>query len=263
MFLQPGRYESKASFKYLGTRSLTEVETLLKSSRLNETVVKNLELRNHWQVDSENALSIVLEATELKTDSRTGLIELKATHTNREDARNIAASIPASLNEYERKVAAANLTSRIEEAQMSATQVRDEAEIEKQALARLIQVRADVIADPVAQLDIDAARQTREGTLSRAIEYEQQIRQLKQELSNPRDWVEVYTDPVIAQSPVGKKADESLGALIVRVLLIGLATALALPYLLELVCPRRSRGKKADRTPEFDHPDLLESGING
>jgi hypothetical protein len=119
------------------------------------------------------------------------------------------------------------------------------------------------LADPVAQLDIAAARSEWESTLARAFELKNQVDQMNRELSSSRKWVEVYTEPEIAQIPAGKKADESLGALIGRVLLIGLATALALPYLLELIFPRRLRANRPVADVQFENPNLLESTLNG
>jgi hypothetical protein len=262
LFLQPVRYESKGAFKYLGKRSLPEVENLLKSSSLARLVLKNLELQSRWEVDTETAISIILEITEIKVDSKSGLIEVKVAHTDKEDARNIAVNTVTSLGQYESQFTAAALNSRIEELQKSATQLRDEAEVKKRILATLISVRGDVLADPVAQLDIAAARSEWESTLARAFELKNQGDQMNRELSSPRKWVEVYTEPEIAQMPAEKKADESLGMLIVRVLLIGLATALALPYLLELICPRRLRENRPVADVEFENADLLESTLN-
>lgn len=262
LFFQPTRYESTAAFRYLGDRTLPGVESLLKSSRLSEHLVKDLELNNQWNVDTETAVSIILKNTKIKVDPEIGLIEIKATHTDREEARNIADAMVAALENHEESVARAALSSRIEEAHISATRTRDKAELEKQLLARLISVRTDSLADPIAQLDIDAARKAWERTLAQASEIESQTARMTDELSLSRKWIEVHTKPKIAQNPAEKNSDESLGALIVRVLLIGLFTALALPYLLELIYPRRSRAKKADLEVTFENPILLEATVN-
>lgn len=262
MFLQPSRFESTAAFRYLGDRPLAEVGSLLKANKLLDSVVGKLELQNKWGVDRDTAVSIILKNSKFKLDSEVGLVEVKVRHTDKENARDIANEIGTSLETYETSVAGAALSSRIEQAQAFATQVRDEAELQKQALAKLISVRANSLADPVAQLDIDASRNTWEKTLARASEIELQVTQMAAELSNKRKWIELHTGAKIEQSPIENGGD-SLDALIIRVLLIGLATALVVPYLLELIYPRRSRAKKTDREVEFENPILPELKTNG
>lgn len=263
LFLAPSEFQSKTVFKYLGERSSDEVVSLLKSSRILDNVVDSLELSRRYNVDTDAAVAIIASASRIQFDPVSRLIEIKVTHTDKEDARNIASETVSALRSYEKQGMTTSLSSQIEDSERSATQSRDEAEIKKETLAKLIKVRADVLSDPVAQLDIDAARSDWESSLARTFELQNQINRLNQELASPRDWIEVHSEAEIPSSPIGKKADESLGTLIVRSLLIGLGCALTLPYLLELCIPRRPFMKDKSTDVAFENPVLPDPAVNG
>jgi len=70
--------------------------------------------------------------------------------------------------------------------------------------------------------------------------------------------VVIHSQPTISQEPVGKKAGETMGVIILQSLAVGVAFALSAPYLMELAFPRRrlisARGSvwsEASDPPDF------------
>lgn len=238
-YLTPSRYGSTVVFEYLGKRPTAEVAALLKSRNVIGPAITYLSLTERMGLDFDNLSRHISEVTRATGDTSTGMIEVTVEDLQKEIARDLAAELPKSLDAYEKSLASAEITVRLEAAEESVTEGEDEASVKRQALARLISVRGDQAADPVSQLDLDAARGDWDYTYQRVLEGRAKVADARRELSAPGKWVVIHSPPTISNEPVGRKPDDSMGSIIGESLGIGLAFALLAPYLLELAFPRR------------------------
>lgn len=266
LYLTPNRYQSAAVFEYLGKRPPVEAAALLKSYNVTERAISSLDLTRREGIDKETLFRVISKVSATKVDARTGMIELRVTHTRKEIARDLAAELPKALETYEQSLAIAAINLRLEAAEKSVTEAGDEAATKRQALVRLISVRGAEAADPVSRLDLDAARADWDHAYRRVLDGRTQAADARRELAAPGNWVVIHSQPVISQSPVDKKPDKSLGAVILQALGAGLAFSLLAPYLLELAFPRRSRpvspGKDA-WSEAADDSELVGLPANG
>jgi capsular polysaccharide biosynthesis protein len=108
-YMMPKQYESEAVIQVMprhqpptmGTpvsqappQSATEAE-ILKSRKVLEQVAANLDFPNRWNVDMETAIRILKGIVEIQRINGTDLISIRARHTNRIDARDIAGELVA------------------------------------------------------------------------------------------------------------------------------------------------------------------------
>ena len=264
-YLTPSRYESTAVFEYLGKRPLAEAAALLKSSNVISPAISNLKLTDREGLDADSLSRHISEMILTQVDSGTGMIELTVEDLQGEVARDLAAELPKSLDAYEKSLAAAEITVRLEAAEQAVTEGEDEADGKRQALARLISVRGDQAADPVSQLDLDAARGDWDHAYQRVLEGRAKIADARRELAALGKWVVIHSQPTISQEPTGKKSGDSMGEIIGESLGLGLGFALLAPYLLELAFPRRrSSAAHKDAWPQAaDNVDFTGEPANG
>lgn len=254
-YLTPSRYESTAVFEYLGKRPSAEVAALLKSRGVIGPAVTSLSLTERLGLDSDSLSKMISKAIRTTVDSGTGMIELTVEDLQGELARDLAAELPKSLDAYEKSIASAEITVRLEAAEDSVTEGEDEANAKRQALARLISVRGDQAADPVSQLDLDAARGDWDHAYQRVLEGRAKAADARRELAALGKWVVIHSPPVISLDPVGRKPGESMGEIIGASLGVGLAFALLAPYLLELAFPRRRQSGLASKNSALEAAD--------
>lgn len=257
LFLTPGRYRSTAVFEYLGTRPAGEVAALLKSRNVVEPAVRSLGLVNRLGVDSENLFRIINGAAKATVDSESGMIRLHVTNTSKEVARDLAAALVTSLENYEKSLVTAGIRQRLEFANSALTVAEDDAEEKQQALARLISLRGDQTGDPVSQLDLDAARAEWEHARRMVLDGRTLIAADRRKLANPGKWVVLHTQPVISQGTL--KPQKSWAYHILVALGTGLAFTLLAPYLLELAFPRVYRSRMKGEEPWSD--ETLDPGM--
>ncbi len=238
-YLTPSRYESTAVFEYLGKRPLAEAAALLKSRNVIGPTITSLSLTERTGLDYDNLSRHITEASRTTVDSGTGMIELTVEDLHKDIARDLAAELPKSLAAYEKSLATAEITMRLEASEESVTEGEDEANAKRQALSRLISVRGDHAADPVSQLDLDAARGDWDHAYQSILAGRARVADARRELAAPGKWVVIHSQPTISYEPVGRKSGDSLGEIILQSQGVGLAFALIAPYLLELAFPRR------------------------
>ena len=264
-YFTPSRYESTAVFEYLGKRPLAEVEALLKSRNVMGPAISKLNLTERLDLDSETLGRVISKGIRTTVDSATGMIELNAEDDLKEIACNLAAELPKSLDAYERSLASSEITVRLEAAEKSVTDGEDEAGVKRQALARLVSVRGDQAVDPVSQLDLDAARGDWDHAYQRVHEGREKVAEARRELAALGKWVVIHSQPTISQEPVGKKAGETMGVIILQSLAVGVAFALSAPYLMELAFPRRRliSARGSGWSEAADPPDFSGEPANG
>lgn len=257
LYLSQERYRSTAVFQYLGTRPGGEVTGLLKSWNVVRPAVSSLDLVQRFMVDSDTAVGIVNQLTETSVDAESGLIRVEVTHTNKEVARDLATTLVTSLEDYEKSLVTAGIRKRLELAERELTAAEDEAEQKQEALARLIALRGNEAHDPVARLDLDAARVGWEHARTFALDTRTRVAAHQRELANPGTWVVMHTPPTISATPV--EPEKSWTYFILSAIGTGLAFTLVAPYLLELAFPRVYQpGRKGVEpwTDETGEPEL-------
>ncbi len=240
-YLTPSRYESTAVFEYLGKRTLQEAAALLKSHNVISRAITNLELTKRMEMDSESLSRVISKCSRTTVDPATGMIKLRVELVEKDIARDLAAEIPQALDAYERSLAAVEIGVRLEAALDAVARGEDEASAKRQDLARMISVRGDQAADPVSQLDLDAARGEWERANRRVLDHRERADDARRELSALGRTVVIHSQPSISENPTGRNSGETMLEIIARSLGIGLAYALAVPYLLELAFPGRRR----------------------
>ncbi|RYD20717.1 MAG: hypothetical protein EOP88_13990 [Verrucomicrobiaceae bacterium] len=256
LYLSQARYRSTAVFEYLGSRPAGEVTGLLKSWNVVKPAVSSLDLVQRFTVDSETAVGIVDGLTETSVDAASGLIRVEVTHTDKEIARDLAATLVSSLDDYEKSLVTAGIRKRLELAENELTAAEDEAEQKQEALARLIALRGNDTQDPVARLDLDAARVSWEHARTSALDAGSRIAAHQRELANPGKWVVMHTPPVISSKAV--TPEKSWTYFILSAIGTGLAFALVIPYLLELAFPRVYRPGRKGQEPWTDEIEAAE-----
>ncbi len=245
LYFAPSRYQSSAVFEYLGKRPLPEVEALLKSRNIFDIAADRLELSKRLGVSKGTAFDLVSPQLETSLDAASGWIKLEATYSKSDLARDIAAELTKALESYESSLATRATETRINALETAVTDARDESDAKQQFLTRLISVRGYAPVDPIASLDVDAARHDWQNARARVLDAEAVLAEARLELANPGRWVEIHSVPQISDKAVGRDSDDSLGSVTLKALGAGLAFALLTPYLLELAFPRRLRGKAA------------------
>jgi hypothetical protein len=258
LYLKSNRYASTVEFEYLGKRPLAEVEALLKSRHVLENAVRDNELASVLGVDMESAVDVLSESSETTLDPVSGMFKVTVNLTLKEVARNLAASVPVSLERYEIKLAAQETSARLDAAGKSFKELEEDADDKQQMLSKVIAIRGDQAADAIGRLDVDAARRDWEYSHQQVLEGRSRIMTLKRELENPGKSVTIHTQPQISQTPVVDQGEELLGVVFLKSLGTGLAFALAVPYLLELAFPRRRRSRETVRDLGYEEPNSYE-----
>ncbi len=253
LYFKPNRYESSAKFEYLGKRSLSEVEALLKSRNLLEISIRDHELTRVLSVDIDTAVDIVSDSLVTRLDLASGMFTVRIALTHRELARDLAASLPLSLEKYENKLASQNTKARLEVAEKSLSELEQSADEKQQMLSKIIATRGDQAADSIGRLDVDAARLNWEHAHQQVLAAQSKVLEFKRKLVNPEKWVTIHSQPQIAHKAVNKKGDKLFGAVVLQALGVGLAFALLIPYLLELAFPRQRRLREVTQ-------DLVKEG---
>ena len=263
VYLQPGRYQSTTVFKYTGERPAAEVVALLKSRSLFDRVSEQTAMPQTLEIPQDTAFEMMSHLVKTQVDPASGTIEVKVTHTRKEIARDLAAGLPKALDAYESQLAEQELKNRWTAVQQSLIEIEDEAEAKGQFLSKLISVRGETPADPAARVDIDAARADWENARKQVLEAEGKKQALAESSKVRRTWVEVITAAQISDSPVVTDKDETMGAVILRSLAVGLGCALAVPYLLELLFPRVRSKKKPERPAKYEEPVPASVAVGG
>lgn len=252
VYFTPNRYESQVLFEYTGTRPQAEVLKLLESGNVMEWAVRELDLVNKWGVDSGTAVRIAEGTTKTRVEPKSGLIEITVTSVKKETAKDLAQMLVKSLERYERSLADAAVDARIETGERLLVETGDEMVAKRQELSRLISMRGEKAADPLAQLDLDAARRDWDHAHQQVLDLRTRIAEMKRERANPVKWAVVHTQPELSQTPL--KKDQSLEGAALNALVSGLVVAFAAPYFLELILPRRRRSAP-EKDKWLDAPD--------
>jgi hypothetical protein len=254
-YLTPSRYESTAVFEYRGKRPPAEAAALLKSGNVIGPAITSLKLTERLGLDVDSLMKSISGKSRTTVDSGTGMIELTVEDLQGEIARDLAAQLPKSLDAYEKSLAVTELTARIEDAGQFARDTEDILEERRMEVSKWLVAHRGVVPDALDQLEIDDLRGNWEHAMRRTHEAQDRRADAQIALSSWASVVQVHSQPVISNEPVGRKPDESMGAIIGESLGVGLAFALLAPYLLELAFPRRRQLDPARTGPWHEAAD--------
>lgn len=209
-YMMPKKYESEAVIEVMprdhppgmdpsGSQTpqeqATEVE-ILKNRKALEQVAANLQLPNRWNVDKETAIGILKGIVETRRINGTDLISIRARHTNRIDARDIAGEICAVYKAH-----------RVETEGRESE--RDIQKINKMILDQedKVEERRKVLEAIVSRRHLDA-----QGYVDAKHEYDTEhelLQQMKLKLMGENisrkmvsDSVLIHDEPVTAQAPI-------------------------------------------------------------
>lgn len=237
LFFTPSKYQSTTLFEFENGPTLHEIPELIVSRTNLDHVANQLELSNRFNMARDNINEIIHKNSKCAVKPDTRLIELSMTHTIPTDARDIAEQMPLSLKfslteniRRKNEEKAAEIGSLISEAE-------DEANVKNAELVNQLKVHGTQPAEAPGQTEVDRARKA-------AMLADAEVERLKALRSAtlagnidtlPR--LVVHSAPLIPHTAHSPKMGDELAALTVRSLVIGLITALLLPYLLELAFP--------------------------
>lgn len=239
LYFEPSRYSSTAEFEYLGKRPRAEAEGLIKTRNVLEDSARSCEFAGVLGVDMDSAVGVLSDSLETDLDPVTGILKVTVTHPLKVLARDLAASLPVSLEKYEIQLTSEGIRSRLNAAEESLKELEQSAEDKQQMLGRVIATRGDQATDAIGRLDVDAARSDWEDAHQQVLQERSRITALKRELEDPGNWVRIHSPPQISQTSINDKGNDLLGVVLLQALGLGMGFALIVPYFLELLFPRR------------------------
>ena len=162
-YVMPKKYESQATIEVmpkaagmspLGT-SMSEVSggghisqqffgtefEKIKSSNALAKVVQNLELVNKWGVDKETAVQILKGIVNTQNIRGTDLISISVRHTNKEDARDVAAEVSHSYQAYRAEIENRDAEKALYELNKAVRDQEDKVEERRKVLAQIVKTK--------------------------------------------------------------------------------------------------------------------------
>ena len=251
LFFKPDKYESKALVEIENARSPQESATMLESEGILARVVKELDLSRRWGVDMATAVTLLRENIHVKVVPDTRLIDISVILKEKEQAREIAASLPRNLGAFEKEKAENAAAEKIAKLDILIHSASDVAAEKTVAATQIEKFHNGQTLDESAARELERARRA---SLVADAEVER-LQVLRGDAasgaigSEPR--LIVHAEPQISDKAVAPKVVPELNELTLEALLSGLLTALLLPYLLELAIPLRNHNEIL--------PDLVES----
>lgn len=121
----------------------TEFEKIKSSNSLGK-VVDNLELINKWGVDKETAIRILKGIVNTQNIRGTDLISIRVRHTNREDARDIAAEVAKSYRDYRIEIMKRGEGERLREIKKAVFDQEDKVEERRKVLSIIVETKGIV-----------------------------------------------------------------------------------------------------------------------
>ena len=173
----------------------TEFE-VIKSRNSLEKVVTALELPNRWMVDKETAIGILKGIINTQNIRGTDLISIQVRHTNKVDARDIAAEVANAYKEYRGKIQDREAQARLYELNKAVREQEDRVEEKRKILSTLVQTGG---RDSPAYDDAKREFETEQEMLQ-VLKLKQMGETISRKTLN--ESVVIHESPVIAHMPV-------------------------------------------------------------
>jgi hypothetical protein len=236
LFLTPNRYRSTTLVELENGPPVNEALELLTERPTLERVIDRLKLNDRWSMDRETLVESLRKTVSAKLVDGTQLVRVTVKWSRNSDARDIADEIPKALLAYLEQVREEKLADQFMEFDRLIAEASDDAEKKAALVVGTEKVHGpDAGASPTSPL----ARARRASMLADA-ELER-IKALKNaartDLVASRPRLVVHEQPVITSTPDSPKIGPGLNQWVIKALLVGLLTALLLPYLFELAFP--------------------------
>jgi hypothetical protein len=237
LYLSPVRYRSTALVEFQNSPPAPELAELLES-RANLTAVNDqLQLTNLLSLDSDTVVAVLREAIEVNVVPDTRLLEVSVTLRQKDTARDTAAQLVRSLRDYLTGIVTTAGKTKADHLESLIAHATEFAEEQTTKVANLEKLHSPAPADAAPATLLLRARRA---ALLADAEVER-LRTLRNEcLTQNLDALPrlvVHSDPVASQTPCSPQVGPAFSKLIGRSLLLGLLTALVLPYLMELAFP--------------------------
>jgi hypothetical protein len=252
LFLTPSKYRSTTLFEFENGPPLHEIPELIVSRSNLERVAKQLELSNRFGTDRDTSIEVIRKNSKCKVMSDTRLVEFSMSHTNANVARDIAEQMPLGL----KIMLEENIRRKNEEKAVAIKDLISEAEYKVSEVStdlhNVVTFHGMHPTDGIGQIEVERARRA---MLLAEAEVEHLDNQRLMVLGGRFDTLPrlvVHSAPTIASAPHSPNIGVELAALTVRSLVIGLFTALLLPYLLELAFPPHRQAVVMMRDPVED-----------
>ncbi len=231
-YVMPKKYESKTTIQIMPPRLeagpqgsefrgagmmspqflADEFEKITSRNSL-EKVVENLELVNRWNVDKETALRILEAVVSKEKIQGTDLISIRVRHTNKVDARDIAAEVVRAYKEYRTELEGREPQRMLVELNKAVRVQEDKVEERRKMLDAIMkgivikemgaeESRADSIRkgqDTQAYIDAKRGFETEQELLNMM-----KLKQVAATLSVkvPNECVQIHEEPMIGVAPV-------------------------------------------------------------
>jgi hypothetical protein len=251
LYLSPTRYRSTALVEFENSPPAPELAKVMESRANLNHVNEQLDLGNRLNLDQDSVVESLRQMTEVTVIPETRLLEVAVTCQPKDLARDVAAQLVRSLRDYLTGVVTAASKAKADQLGSLLANATDYAEDEATKVANLEKLHG---ANPAEAAVATAVQRARRAALLADAEVER-LRHLRNEcLTQPLDTLPrliVHSDPVISQKPHSPQVGREFSKLIGRSLLLGLLTALLLPYLMELAFPPRTT-PLSSQGPAFD-----------
>ncbi|QTN31393.1 hypothetical protein HZ994_03300 [Akkermansiaceae bacterium] len=198
-------------------------------------VVDSLDLVNKWGLDRESALQILRQIVRTENIRGTDLFTIHVRHTNREDARDIAAEVARAYGDYRMELESKSVGKMVNELKKAVREQEDKVEERRKVLETI--ARTMGASEPLDKQDYVDAKRDYETDL--ALLEQLKLRLITEEITRNSESqaIVIHDEPVIAEAPVSPNVTLNL--------VLGLAGGLLLsPFLslpLMFLMNRRSR----------------------
>jgi uncharacterized protein involved in exopolysaccharide biosynthesis len=193
-------------------------------------VVESLDLTTRWALEHESAIQVLKGIVQTQNIRGTDLIQIRVRHTNKVDARDIAAEVARAYRDYRKEIESKSLEAGISALKGAVRDQEDKVEERRKILANIASNKGvGEGSDPADRQDyIDATRDLEtELSLLEQMKLKLITEEIHQGISG--ETIVIHDDPVIAHSPISPNVTLNLVAGAVGGLLI--SPFLALPLM--------------------------------
>lgn len=114
---------------------------IIRSRNVLMRVSERLDLANKWSTDKENVLLNLKGIVDAQNIRGTDLISITVRHTNKEDARDIAAEVAKSYKDYRGEIEATDADRALQELQKAVRDQEDKTEEKRKLLATIVRAK--------------------------------------------------------------------------------------------------------------------------
>ena len=202
----------------------TEVE-IIKTRNVLMRAAESLDLSSLWAIDPESAVQVLKGIVRAENIRETDLVRISVRHTDRDDARDIAAEVARAYKGYREELEYESIDRGISEIRKITREHWDKVEERRKTLTIIARNKdKEDEGYSISAQDYTDAKRDFETDLALLEQLKLKISEEEFKLATLRDVIVVHEDPVIANAPISPNVTKNL--------LIGLAAGLlASPFL--------------------------------